>query len=89
MKRYLLNIFTLVLLVLTPLLQAKSLPNIKILATGGTIAGAGNSPTDTNYTSGQIKPEQLTGQIYEIEDIANISAEQIAAIGSQNLNNTL
>jgi len=75
--------------VLTPLLQAKSLPNIKILATGGTIAGAGNSPTDTNYTSGQIKLEQLTGQIYEIEDIANISAEQIAAIGSQNLNNTL
>lgn len=32
---------------------AQKLPNIHILATGGTIAGTGSSATGTAYTAGQ------------------------------------
>ena len=33
--------------------QAKELPKVYILATGGTIAGSGSSATNSNYTAGQ------------------------------------
>ena len=32
--------------------SAAGLPNIAVLATGGTIAGAGNSATGSSYTAG-------------------------------------
>jgi L-asparaginase len=34
--------------------QAKKLPNVVVLATGGTIAGAGTSGTQAAYTSGAV-----------------------------------
>jgi L-asparaginase len=39
--------------------QTKKLPNVVILATGGTIAGAGTSSTGSSYTSGQVKIEAM------------------------------
>ena len=33
--------------------MAQKLPNIHILATGGTIAGTGSTTTGSNYTAGQ------------------------------------
>lgn len=34
--------------------SAAGLPNIAVLATGGTIAGAGNSATGSSYTAGKV-----------------------------------
>ncbi len=36
---------------------ALALPNITILATGGTIAGGGDSATKSNYTAGKVGVE--------------------------------
>ncbi len=61
-------------------------PNIRILATGGTIAGTGQSSTKTNYTAGQVAIGTLLSAVPEIENIANVEGEQIVRIGSQDMN---
>ncbi len=38
---------------------ALALPNVTILATGGTIAGGGDSATKSNYTAGKVGVENL------------------------------
>ncbi|MDE7369969.1 MAG: L-asparaginase 2 [Muribaculaceae bacterium] len=65
---------------------AQKLPNIYILATGGTIAGTGTSATQTNYTSGQVAISSLIDAVPEIKKIANVTGEQIVNIGSQDMN---
>lgn len=66
----------------------ESLPNIRILATGGTIAGANQSKTSTtNYKAGAVGIDTLIEAVPEMKDIANISGEQVANIGSQNMTN--
>ncbi|MFO6497173.1 MULTISPECIES: type II asparaginase [Bacillus] len=68
----------------------KDLPNIKILATGGTIAGADKSKTSTtNYKAGALGIDTLIEAVPEMQDLANISGEQIANIGSQNMTNDI
>ncbi|KKB75450.1 MULTISPECIES: type II asparaginase [Bacillus] len=68
--------------------KQKGLPNIEILATGGTIAGADKSKTSTtNYRAGAVGVDALIEAVPEMQDIANISGEQIANIGSQNMTN--
>ena len=62
------------------------LPNIKILATGGTIAGSAASSTSlTNYKAGTLPIDTLLNAVPEIKKFANISGEQIASIGSQDI----
>lgn len=64
------------------------LPNVAILATGGTIAGAAASNTDTTgYSSGSIGVDTLIEAVPEMKEIANISGEQIANVGSTNVTN--
>ncbi len=63
------------------------LPNIKILATGGTIAGAGDAATQSSYTSGQVGVDQLVAAVPEIKNLADVSGEQVVNIGSQDMNN--
>lgn len=77
-----------VLLLATGMLaaQAQKLPNIHILATGGTIAGAGTSATKTNYSAGQVAISSLLEAVPEINKIANVTGEQIVSIGSQDMN---
>lgn len=60
-------------------------PNIKILATGGTIAGAGEAG-GYGYTSGQFKVDDLIKAAPGLEKLANLSGEQVANIGSQDMN---
>jgi len=60
-------------------------PNIKILATGGTIAGAGEAGGHS-YTSGQFKIDDLIKAVPGLDKKANLSGEQIANIGSQDMN---
>ena len=61
-------------------------PNIVILATGGTIAGTGASATKTNYTAGQVAIGTLLDAVPQINDIANVTGEQVVRIGSQDMN---
>jgi L-asparaginase len=66
---------------------AQDLPNITILATGGTIAGAGESKVESAYTSGTVTVDILLQAVPEINNIALIKGEQISNIGSQEMNN--
>jgi len=66
------------------------LPNIVILATGGTIAGVADSTTTTvGYTSAALTVETLIEKVPEIGEIANISGKQIIQIPSQDMNNDI
>ena len=60
-------------------------PDIHILATGGTIAGAGASATATNYTAGQVAIGTLLDAVPQLKDIANVTGEQVVRIGSQDM----
>ena len=61
------------------------LPRVIILATGGTIAGAGASADRAGYTAGKIPIEDLIGAIPTVKKIASITGEQIASVGSQDM----
>ena len=66
------------------------LPNIVILATGGTIAGiAGSTTTTVGYKAAAITVETLIEMVPEIETIANISGHQVVQISSQDMNNDI
>ena len=66
------------------------LPNIVILATGGTIAGiAGSTTTTVGYKAAAITVETLIEMVPEIETIANISGHQVVQISSQEMNNDI
>lgn len=65
---------------------ADDLPNIKILATGGTIAGAGQSATGSSYTAGKVGVDSLIHAVPQMTKIADISGEQVVSIGSQDMN---
>lgn len=59
--------------------------NIRILATGGTIAGTGESATKTKYTAGQVAIGALLSAVPQLEEIANVTGEQVVRIGSQDM----
>src|SRR4249919_2343889 len=72
-------------LVLILQVQAQQLPRVIILATGGTIAGAGTSADRAGYTAGKIPIDDLIGTIPSIKKVANITGEQVASVGSQDM----
>ncbi|MDR1661149.1 MAG: type II asparaginase [Azoarcus sp.] len=63
---------------------ARGLPNIHVLATGGTIAGrhVGAGP---RYQAGEHGIEALLGTVPTVRGLANISSEQMVNIGSQDM----
>ena len=65
--------------------QQKKLPNIVILATGGTIAGAAATGTQAGYTSGAVTIDAMIAAVPGIRDLANIKGEQISNVGSQDM----
>ena len=65
--------------------QQKDLPNVVILATGGTIAGSAESGTQAGYTSGQVGIQTMINAVPGIKDIANVTGEQISNVGSQDM----
>jgi L-asparaginase len=64
----------------------KPLPNVVVLATGGTIAGAAATDVQAGYTSGQVGVEQLLAAVPQAKKLANLRGEQISNIGSQDMN---
>jgi L-asparaginase len=63
-----------------------ALPKIKVLATGGTIAGAQVTQADAGYKSGTFSVDDLIKAVPQLKKIAEMSGEQVANIGSQTMN---
>ena len=61
------------------------LPDVVILATGGTIAGSAATGAQAGYTSGQVTIDAMINSVPELKKIANISCEQISNVGSQDM----
>jgi len=64
--------------------QAKK-PNVTILATGGTIAGAAATGTQSGYTSGAVTIDAMLAAVPGISDLATVKGEQISNVGSQDM----
>ncbi|MGH6691117.1 MAG: type II asparaginase [Gammaproteobacteria bacterium] len=65
--------------------QAKK-PKVVIVATGGTIAGAAASQTEAGYTSGAVGVDILIQAVPQLKELAEVTGEQVASIGSQDMN---
>lgn len=63
--------------------------HIVILATGGTIAGVGEAGKDTGYVSGQVSAEALVNSVPELSEYAEITAEQICNVNSDDMTDQL
>ena len=66
--------------------QSGALPRIRVLATGGTIAGAQASASNYRYQSGAYDVDSLLAAVPNLDKLAVITGEQIANIGSQDMN---
>ncbi|MCO7625767.1 asparaginase [Pseudomonas putida] len=82
------------LLLLPTALQAKEvetqtkLANVVVLATGGTIAGAGASAANSaTYQAAKVGIEQLIAGIPELSKLANVRGEQVMQIASESITN--
>lgn len=82
------------LLLLPSALQAKEvetqtkLANVVVLATGGTIAGAGaNAANSATYQAAKVGIEQLIAGIPELSKLANVRGEQVMQIASESITN--
>lgn len=64
---------------------ALALPNIAVLATGGTIAGAGASSTGSAYEAGKVSVNHLVAAVPELAKVANVTPVQVTNIGSQDM----
>lgn len=68
--------------------QAEKKPNLVIIATGGTIAGAGASSANISaYQSAVVGVDKLIAAVPEIKSLATVRGEQIFQIGSESFNN--
>jgi L-asparaginase len=64
------------------------LPNVVILATGGTIAGTGATSTTTvGYTAAKLGVETLIEAVPDLKKAARVKGEQVFQIASENMNN--
>ena len=60
-------------------------PNVVILATGGTIAGAAATGTQAGYKSGAVGIDTMIAAVPGITDLANVRGIQISSVGSQDM----
>ncbi|MBQ5941738.1 MULTISPECIES: type II asparaginase [unclassified Massilia] len=76
------------LLVTAAQAQTAKLPNVTILATGGTIAGTGATSTTTvGYTAATVGVQALIQAVPEMTKVANVTGEQVFQIASENMGN--
>ena len=59
---------------------------IRLLATGGTIAGAQAKPGEYGYKSGTFNVQDLISAVPNLDKVAMITGEQVVNIGSQDMN---
>ena len=77
------------MLAASALAQAQqALPNVVILATGGTIAGAGASAVNSaTYAAAKVGVEKLIAGLPELAKVANVRGEQVFQVASESLTN--
>ena len=76
------------LLAASALAQAQQLPNVVILATGGTIAGAGASAVNSaTYAAAKVGVDKLIAGLPELSKVANVRGEQVFQVASESLTN--
>lgn len=69
--------------------QGQPKASVRILATGGTIAGAQGNPQGYGYKAGTFKVEDLIKSVPNVDKLAKLSGEQVANIGSQDMNDAV
>jgi L-asparaginase len=74
---------------LAPGQTAEKLPNVTIIATGGTIAGEAATSVQSAYSSGQVGVETLIKAVPTLGKIAKVSGEQISNVGSQDMSDEI
>ena len=63
-------------------------PHVVVLATGGTIAGAGASAANSaTYTAAKVPVDKLLAGLPELANIANVTGEQVFQIASESFTN--
>ena len=73
----------------TVVVDTMTLPHIVVLATGGTIAGKAGSNVTAGYSSGQASVKELLEAVPEAKQFARLTGEQVANIGSQDMNDSV
>lgn len=69
-----------------PVAPAVKLANVRILATGGTIAGTGATSTTTvGYTAAKVGVDQLIEAVPALKQVANVTGEQLFQVASENM----
>jgi L-asparaginase len=64
---------------------APSIPRLRLLATGGTIAGAQTTSRARGYKAAAFSMDALLAAVPQVASLAQIEVEQVAAIGSQDM----
>ena len=63
-------------------------PNVVVLATGGTIAGAGASAANSaTYQAAKVPVDKLIAGVPELADVASVRGEQVFQIASESFTN--
>src|SRR5687768_12703276 len=63
-------------------------PNVVVLATGGTIAGAGASAANSaTYAAAKVPVDKLLAGLPELATLANVKGEQVFQIASESFTN--
>ena len=86
MKAYRHVLCLVAVIALTVPTNAQAKPKIEVLATGGTIAGAQASSSEVGYKSGTFSVDDLIKAVPQLKEVADLSGEQVANIGSQTMN---
>jgi len=77
---------TAALLAASAIAHAQALPNVVILATGGTIAGAGASAINSaTYAAAKVGVDKLIAGLPELAKVANVKGEQVFQVASESL----
>ena len=77
------------LLAASAIAQAQqALANVVILATGGTIAGAGASALNSaTYAAAKVGVDKLIAGLPELGKVANVKGEQVFQVASESMTN--
>lgn len=65
--------FSLILLLFAFVVTLAAKPKIRIIATGGTIAGVSTSATNSAYSAGQVGVQTLMRAVPQMLDVADVS----------------
>jgi len=69
--------------------ESPPLPRVRLLATGGTIAGAQTGDAGRGYQAAAFSIDALIAAVPQLSALARLEVEQVAAIGSQDMNESV